>query len=271
MKRCFLSNSVPHIKSHSQVLRRNQLLKSIILKAKDFIYTIMKHNFIILMIISLIILSCQKESNKISEQYKNSLSNQIDTTIFSSDTLQVSFGYFGDEEGISIISPPKNSKFCKLINKPWEERILRYIPLDNFLGTDSVSIITMKGSDGASPSADIDTILVLINVIKNDFHKLFIGKWDWIGSCGGYTGGCWYPDSTNKLQVEFTSDMHYIQFHNDSVVNNFTYYFIDSFNNGETTIFEIGFSTDLKTFLWFSDGNLNIQGGDFVEEYKKIR
>jgi len=230
----------------------------------------MKQIVIIIPMLSFMIFACEKETDNLTGQNGKNISNLIDTTIFSLDTLNYSFGYFGDEEGISIISQPKNSKSCELLNKLWEERILQYVPQDNFLGIDSISIVTMKGSDGASPSTDIDTFKIVVRVVKDQFHKKLIGKWEWIVSCGGVTGGCWYPAENYKSEIEFRHDMHYIQYKNDTIVNDIEYHLVDSFKNGETITYEIGFSNNYHTYFWFSGDRLSVQGGDFVEEYEKI-
>ncbi len=217
-------------------------------------------------LVGFFLISCEKEPG-ISELKYGSL---IDTTVISSDTFNYSFGYFGDEEGLSIISYPKNSKSCEILNKNWEERILCYIPLDNFVGTDSIIIVTMRGSDGASSSTEIDTILIVIKVLENDFQKKLIGKWNWTGSCGGFTGECWYPDEDNSKQIEFDNSMRFIEIVNNSVLRDCQYELLDSFMNGQSLVYKIRFINYYDTYLWFSECKLNIQGGDFVEEYNRI-
>ena len=216
------------------------------------------------------IISCEKESDNMLSQNTIETSGLIDTTIISTDTLEYSFGYFGDEEGISIISYPQNSESCDLLNKQWEERILQYIPMKDFLGVDSMTIVKMRGSDGASPSTDIDTILIVIKVVKNDFHRKLIGKWNWISSCGGFTGGFWYPSDDNYEEIEFDYNMNFTEKQNDSIVHVYNYDFIDSFVNGQDTIYEIGVENGYDTYYRFIGDKLNIQGGDFWKEYVRI-
>ncbi len=223
----------------------------------------MRMIIILSIIISIVFISCEKETDVKIKQY----SNLIDTTIISFDLFEFSFGYFGDEEGISIISYPRNSKSCELLNKQWEERILQYLPQDNFIGIDSIIVKTMRGSDGANPSTDIDTILVVIKVVKDDFHKRLIGKWNWTVSCGGFTGGCWYPNNNNSKQIEFDNSLRYIEKHNDSIINDFQYELLDHFINGNSIVYKIRFINNYDTYLWFANHKLNIQGGDFVEEF----
>jgi hypothetical protein len=230
----------------------------------------MKRQILIAILVSCAFISCEKESDDLTKQNGIEISNLIDTTIVLTDTLNYSFGYFGDEEGISIISQAQNSKTCELLNKQWEERILQYIPQSDFLGIDSVIVVTQRGSDGASPSTDIDTIMIIVKVVKNDFHKKLIGKWNWISSCGGFTGGCSYPSEDNYEQIEFTYNMNYIEKHSDSIVRDYQYHFIGSLESGQDTIYEIGFENGYDTYYYFAGDTLNIQGGDFWKEYERI-
>lgn len=230
----------------------------------------MIRNLIIAFFISTVIISCEQESDNLLNQNNVDMLNFIDTTIIATDTLNYSFGYFGDEEGILIISESKKSQCCKLLNKQSEEKILQYIPEKDFLGIDSVIIVTMRGSDGASSSADIDTILFLINVVKDDFHKKLIGKWNWTSSCGGYTGGCWYPSKDNHEMIEFDNNMRYIAKYNNSVIMDFQYHIIESFVIGQDTIYEIGLENGYDTYYRFVGDKLNIQGGDFWKEFERI-
>jgi hypothetical protein len=117
--------------------------------------------YILIIISGFVFTSCEIESRPSGEHNENI----IDTTIISGETFAYNFGYFGDEEGISIISYPKNAKTCVLLNKPWEERILTYVPNDRFHGIDTVIVETRKGSDGVSPATDIETTTLVIKVV----------------------------------------------------------------------------------------------------------
>ncbi len=124
----------------------------------------MKQTIVFLISLCIAAFSCEKES----EPAGFPINEIINTTIKSKQIFEYSFGYFGDEEGISIISYPQHSKSCELLNKQWEERILRYVPADAFLGADTVLVRTMRGSDGASPSTEIDTITIAVNVVEDN-------------------------------------------------------------------------------------------------------
>ncbi len=225
---------------------------------------------LVAMILTALFISCEKETDDLLNQNKIEVSNLIDTTIIITDTFKYSFGYFGDEEGVLITSQAQYSESCDLLNKQWEERILQYVPKNNFLGVDSVTVVSMRGSDGASPSTDIDTTLIIIKIVKNDFHKKLIGKWNWTSSCGGITGECWYPSDDNKEEIEFDYNMDFIEKLNNSVVHEYKYGFIDSFISGQDTLYKIGFDNGHDTYYRFVGDKLNIQGGDFWKEYEKI-
>ena len=91
-------------------------------------------------------MGCKKETNSPRTSEKI-----ISVSLMKSDTLyKNSFGYFGDEEGISIIKQARHSSISTIINNHWEERIFQYQPLNNFIGLDTVIIETEKGSDGGT-------------------------------------------------------------------------------------------------------------------------
>jgi hypothetical protein len=230
----------------------------------------MKRHFISVLFISIVIISCEKGSDNLIIKNKIEVSNFIDTTILASDTLKYSFGYFGDEEGISILYDTKNSESCELLHKQSDERILQYVPQKDFLGMDSVFVVTMRGSHGASRSTDIDTTLMLIKVVKDNFHKKLIGKWNWISSCGGYTGGCWYPDKDYHELIEFDYNMRYIEKINDSIIHDLQYNFSDSFVSGSDTVYKIGFGNEYVNYCRFAGEKLKVSVGDFWKEYERI-
>jgi hypothetical protein len=118
---------------------------------------VMIRNWIII-VLCVLIQSCKIESDSIHDQENRLL---IDTLISSTDTLRYSFGNFGDEEGVSIIIEPNHAKFCEIRDKQWE-RILEYIPKDDYVGVDTVVVKTERGSDGSSASTDIDFFMFQI-------------------------------------------------------------------------------------------------------------
>ena len=96
-----------------------------------------------------------------------------------------------------------------------------------------------------------------------------IGKWNWISSCGGFTGDCWYPSDDNYESVEFTNDL-YIKKNNGSVNTEMNYSITDSHINGTDILYIIELENGNMLRFRFIDSNLSIEGGDFWKEYERI-
>jgi len=111
----------------------------------------------------LILVSCSKSIEGFNGKViHTALQNQID--IRTGETLIVNLGNFGDEEGAGIFSNPRNAKIStviRLINT--NSIIYEYIPADNFVGKDTVSLIINRGSDGAGSGVS-NTARICINV-----------------------------------------------------------------------------------------------------------
>ena len=84
-----------------------------------------------------------------------------------------------------------------------------------------------------------------------------IGKWNWVSSCGGFTGGCWYPSEDNYESVEFTNDL-YIKKNNGIVDTEINYSITDSHING----------TDVLYIIELQNGN--ILRFRFIDIWKKL-
>lgn len=97
------------------------------------------------------------------------------------------------------------------------------------------------------------------------------GKWEWIGSCGGFTGGCWYPNENHRQQIEFKSGHIFIRTVNGVRTQQTEYTLAISYDEtGKHYL--LTFADGRKTNCWFSGRDiLNIVGGDFVETFKRIR
>ncbi len=96
-----------------------------------------------------------------------------------------------------------------------------------------------------------------------------MGKWNWISSCGGFTGGCWYPSEDNYESVEFTNSI-YIKKINDVIDTEINYSITDSHINGTDILYEMELQNGNVMRFRFVDGNLSIEGGDFWKEYERI-
>jgi hypothetical protein len=105
------------------------------------------------------LISCSKNNEQI---ITTDLKQVIE--IKTGDLLIVNLGNFGDEEGVWILTNPKNAKESKIQHQVNSSSIqYKYFPLDNFVGKDSVTLILNRGSNGASSGVN-DTTKILIIV-----------------------------------------------------------------------------------------------------------
>jgi hypothetical protein len=100
-------------------------------------------------------------------------------------------------------------------------------------------------------------------------NSQLIGKWNWISSCGGFTGGCWFPDENNFSTVEFTQNM-YIKKSNGLVETETSYAIVDKRINGDDVLFTMELGNGRTLRFRFINTNLSIEGGDFWSEYERI-
>jgi hypothetical protein len=102
--------------------------------------------------------------------------------------------------------------------------------------------------------------------------NIIIGKWEWVKSCGGFTGGCWYPSVNNTKQVEFTSSHRYITSFNGTKTIDEPYSFGESHVDGNMKYYTLVLSDGWSTTFWFtSKDSLEMVGGDFVKSYNRIK
>lgn len=96
--------------------------------------------------------------------------NEIKTensTISNSDTYTYNLGSFGFEEGANFQKQAKNFEISELVRTGLKSEIIyKYKAKVNFIGTDYVEIWAGRGSDGASPNANVKIIKIIITVTK---------------------------------------------------------------------------------------------------------
>jgi hypothetical protein len=52
-----------------------------------------------------------------------------------------------------------------------------------------------------------------------NFSSSLIGKWSWVRSCGGFSGGCWTPQSASeRINLVFTPDSIYNVYQADTLI-----------------------------------------------------
>ncbi|MBW1612601.1 MAG: hypothetical protein JRJ57_01230 [Deltaproteobacteria bacterium] len=122
--------------------------------------------------------------------------------------------------------------------------------------------------------------LVLVSCEKDcyDCPECIIGEWQWVKSCGGFTGGCWYPSDDHQERAVFTSDSKYYRYSNDELILDYNYQLGDTREVDGVKYYEITFVPaegttgiyEWSTEFWFTEQKiLNIPGGDFIEEFER--
>lgn len=123
----------------------------------------MKNKFLFLTLICACLTftqGCKKDDSK------NSIKT-INVSIKINQTYQYDLGSFGDEEGASITKQASHFLISKTERVIESGKILyTYVPQLNYDGSDEVEIKAERGSDGASPSTDIITLVIKFTITK---------------------------------------------------------------------------------------------------------
>lgn len=216
---------------------------------------------LILFGIIIVFISCNKGTGE-ANLSKVITSSQIDTIIISVDTLRYSLGSFDKQDGITIVKKPGHAKLFEMIGIDQEQKKLIYLPQNNYLGVDSILIISKRTTPGENSFVKLDSVLFVTRIVKNDFHKKLIGKWYLQMMCGGFTGTC---DSIglDPRKMEFGYNMDYIETFKDSIVKKRNYYLIDSLGFQYVCINDIFNNTiRYKRYLKYNVGHLDESIGD---------
>ena len=113
-----------------------------------------------------------------------------------------------------------------------------------------------------------------IKEIKSFILNIFLNKGvknnekDWISSCGGFTGDCWYPSEDNYEIVEFTNLLY--KKNNGIIKTEINYSIIDSRINGNDILYIAELENGNILRFKFINSNLSIESRDFWKEYKRV-
>jgi hypothetical protein len=118
-------------------------------------------------------------------------------------------------------------------------------------------------------------LFIIISCCKKEetivYSSNIVGEWDWLMTCGGFTGACGTPQTTNRTaKLVFSQDSIFYSYQNDSLTFSSNYSIIRKpvdykfgsllINNGYYDYFII------HDTLSFSP-----QGADFGSTYKRIK
>ncbi len=101
-------------------------------------------------ILTLAVFTTGCDKNKIEE---------INVNVTNSQTYHYDFGICGDEEGVSIVTPPAHAETCSILRDSTTQFCcqLEYKASAGYTGSDFVEVQTNTGSNGAS-EGELNTI-----------------------------------------------------------------------------------------------------------------
>ena len=221
-------------------------------------------------------ISCNKNSDGIEVLKQVTSGSQVDTIIFAVDTMQYNFGSFSAKDELSVIKQPSHAKLFELSTLQTTDRVLHYAPKDEFLGIDSVVVLSKRISDDADPFIKVDSILIVIRTVKNATHKNLIGKWVLVRRCGGFTGGCDSINPANATEIEFGYNMGYTERYKGAVVRVLNYSLIDSVEIvpgfWRPRILVYGVYSDIEFDFYFEYyGDELVKPGDLSDIYSRLK
>jgi hypothetical protein len=102
---------------------------------------------------------------------------------------------------------------------------------------------------------------------ENSWTPIF-GSWYWKRTCGGLIGGsCTYRDKSDKTIIQYDRSMKYYIKRNDTILysGDFEVRTYGTYN------YKIIYNTSDSTYFWFYENTLEINQGELVSEYEKLK
>ena len=109
------------------------------------------------------------------------------------------------------------------------------------------------------------------NEIQNNSSSI-IGEWIWVSTCGGITGACETPKSTNKrINLVFTANSICFEYQNDTLTSSRRFYIYKLVDPNDSK--DITFLLDGDQIFSVSNNSLYliITESDFGSYYKRAR
>jgi|WetSurMetagenome_2_1015567.scaffolds.fasta_scaffold181239_1 hypothetical protein len=115
---------------------------------------------------------------------------------------------------------------------------------------------------------------VLCSCEKQKFYSSnLIGEWAWQSTCGGYSGQCSTPETTNlTVKLFYSADSVYYEYKNDTLISSYPFHIKTQINNAGGVIKFIQFDNRTQTYSINGDTlSLSYIGADFSSNYKRIK
>jgi hypothetical protein len=119
-------------------------------------------------------------------------------------------------------------------------------------------------------------ISILIGCEKDKqyvYSSNLIGEWAWVSTCGGFSGLCSTPETTNlTVKLVYSADSMYYEYQNNSIISSYQFHFKSQISEGGDTLKFIQTANGTQAYS-INDNALYISfvGADFWSTYKRIK
>jgi hypothetical protein len=100
-----------------------------------------------------------------------------------------------------------------------------------------------------------------------------IGEWEWLSTCGGFSGQCSTPKTSNSAEkLVFTVDSMYYHYQNNSLVSSSIFHIVIHLPEPNDTIKILQINNTNQAFSIIHDTlSMSFIGADFGSSYKRIK
>jgi hypothetical protein len=104
--------------------------------------------------------------------------------------------------------------------------------------------------------------------IKFDDVNQLLGKWFWVSACGGFSGGCIYPSSTEHTTIEFNKNGKYVESVNGTIIKEYNYR-ITEIVYSTSAVYYLNLDSLYSWNIQLLNNELSIYRGDLIFSYKR--
>jgi hypothetical protein len=105
------------------------------------------------------------------------------------------------------------------------------------------------------------------------YSSNLIGEWAWVSTCGGFSGLCSTPETSNlTVKHVYSADSMYYEYENNSLISSYRYHLKSQISEGGDTLKFIQTANGTQAYS-INDNALYISfvGADFWSTYKRIK
>jgi hypothetical protein len=118
------------------------------------------------------------------------------------------------------------------------------------------------------------SLLFSLNSCEKENTKSYssevFGEWQWVSTCGGFSGLCNTPENSNSSSViEFNRDSTLYIYQNNALINSSQYYILQTPTDNNTGRIVLSDSIIYDYSILHDNLNFTPHGADFVIAYKR--